>query len=125
MDCQFRGSDRRTKRLGVTTIEAFAAQFSDVELFQNKEDMHTMRRFTRRREPTVVGNGTDLVRFRFDLEGRERIRGELGMRPDDLLVGAVGRRVAEKGMFEFAAAARNLGGRAVFIWVGPRGSRQT
>ena len=36
----------------------------------------------------------------------------------NLLVGGVGRMVAEKGMAEYAFAARELGHRARFIWIG-------
>jgi glycosyltransferase involved in cell wall biosynthesis len=35
------------------------------------------------------------------------------------LVGGVGRRVAEKGIAEYAAAARTLAGKARFVWIGP------
>ncbi len=60
-----------------------------------------------------------MERFAFETEGRARVRAELGVGDDDLLVGGVGRRVAEKGITEFAQAARRLGGRAEFVWVGP------
>lgn len=117
--------DRRSKRLAVKTIEGFAAQFSDVELFLNGEDLTTMARFVRRRQPMVIGNGTDLDRFRFDELGRAHVRAELGLDPDDVLVGAVGRRVVEKGMYEFAETARRLGAQAHFVWVGPRDPDKT
>ncbi|MGZ4610674.1 MAG: glycosyltransferase, partial [Actinomycetes bacterium] len=39
--------------------------------------------------------------------------------PGELLVGAVGRLVAEKGIAEYAAAATWLAGKARFVWVGP------
>jgi glycosyltransferase involved in cell wall biosynthesis len=38
---------------------------------------------------------------------------------DQILVGAVGRRVAEKGVLEFAAVGQRLRELATFIWVGP------
>jgi glycosyltransferase involved in cell wall biosynthesis len=69
---------------------------------------------------TVVGNGIDLNVFQFDPVGRERARDELGAEPHDVLVGAVGRRVAEKGIFEFAEAARQLEEEAKFVLVGPQ-----
>jgi glycosyltransferase involved in cell wall biosynthesis len=47
------------------------------------------------------------------------LRAELGIADDELLVGGVGRRVAEKGIAEYAAAARALAGKATFVWVGP------
>ena len=51
---------------------------------------------------------------------RERGSGhELGVADDELLVGGVGRLVAEKGIREYAATARALAGKARFVWVGP------
>jgi glycosyltransferase involved in cell wall biosynthesis len=100
--------------------EGVAARFSDAELFQNAEDMHTMRRALRCGAARVVGNGVDLNRFVPGPERRRRTRQELGVRPDELLVGGVGRMVAEKGMAEYAFAARELGHRAQFVWIGPQ-----
>ena len=100
--------------------EGVAARFSDAELFQNAEDMHTMRRALRRGAARVVGNGVDLNRFVPDPERRRRTRQEVGISPEELLVGGVGRMVAEKGMAEYAFAARELGHRARFVWIGPQ-----
>jgi glycosyltransferase involved in cell wall biosynthesis len=107
------------KRALVYGAEAVAARFSDAELFQNGEDMRTLRKALRRGQSRVVGNGVDLDRFAFDVEGRNRVRAELGVAPSEVLVGGVGRRVAEKGIREFAAAAKALAGRAAFVWIGP------
>ena len=48
-----------------------------------------------------------------------RVRAELGVADDELLVGTIGRRVREKGLAEFAEAADALAGKATFVWVGP------
>jgi glycosyltransferase involved in cell wall biosynthesis len=109
----------------VLGAEGVAARFSDAELFQNAEDMHTMRRALRRGGARVVGNGVDLKRFVPDPERRRRTRQELGLGPADLLVGGVGRMVAEKGLAEYAFAARELGHRARFIWIGPHDPDKT
>jgi len=111
--------DPWTKRFAVYGIEGLAAQFSHAELFQNPEDRQVVARIVPRRVSKVVGNGTDLEAFQFDECERARVRLELGVHPDEVLVGAVGRRVAEKGILEFAAASRRLHGLASFIWVGP------
>ena len=103
----------------VLGAEGIAARFSDAELFQNAEDMHTMRWALRRGRARVVGNGIDLARFVPDSERRRLTRSELGIGPDELLVGGVGRMVAEKGLAEYSFAARQLGRRARFVWVGP------
>lgn len=114
-----RPDDPLPKRFLVYGAEAFAIQFSDYELFQNAEDAHTLRRFLKRGRWKVVGNGVDLQRFQPDPDGRDRVRAELGVADDELLVGSIGRRVREKGLAEFAEAAHALRDQASFIWVGP------
>ena len=114
-----REGDRPLKRAVVVGIEAAASAFAHYELYQNGPDRHALRRFVGPRRARVVGNGVDLDRFRFDPAGRAAVRAELGVAPDELLVGGVGRRVAEKGLQELAAAARALEGKARFVWVGP------
>lgn len=114
-----RPEDRLLKRVLVYGAEALAIRFSDFELFQNAEDAQTLRRFLKSGRWNVVGNGVDLERFRPDPEGRRRVRAELGIPEDELLVGTVGRRVREKGLAELAEAAHALRGKAQFVWVGP------
>ena len=114
-----REGDGRVKRAVVVAVEALASCFAHFELYQNGDDRRTMRRFVGDRRARVVGNGVDLERFRFDPAGREQVRAELGVGAGDLLVGGVGRRVAEKGVVELASVARELAGRARFVWVGP------
>ena len=111
--------DRLRKRAFVYGAEAFAARFSDYELFQNAADRDTMRRALKPGRHEVVGNGVDLERFAPDADGRRRVRAELGVADDELLVGSVGRRVPEKGLAEFASVASKLADRATFVWVGP------
>ena len=114
-----RPDDSFARRLLVLTAEGIAAQASHAELYQNGEDLATMRRVVRRSRSRLVGNGVDLSRFGADAAARSAVRAELGIADDELLVGGVGRRVAEKGIREFAAAARELSGQARFVWVGP------
>ena len=111
--------DPIAKRAFVYGLEGFAARFSDYELFQNADDERTMARFLKSGRHQVVGNGIDLQHFTPDVEGRRRLRAQWGVPDDAVLVGAVGRRVAEKGLREFAAAATALGDRATFVWIGP------
>ena len=114
-----RPEDSLAKKAAVYGAEAMAAQFSHAELYQNEEDRHALRWFVPRARSRLVGNGVDLDRFRFDAAGRARVRNELGIAADVLLVGGVGRRVKEKGLEELGMAARALSGRAHFVWVGP------
>jgi glycosyltransferase involved in cell wall biosynthesis len=111
--------DRRRKRLAVYGAEAVAAVFSDAELYQNATDRATLAKWVRQGKCAVVGNGTDLARFGPDPAARARVRDELGLADDDLLVGGVGRMVAEKGIAEFVSVAASLRDLATFVWVGP------
>jgi glycosyltransferase involved in cell wall biosynthesis len=120
-----RPQDRLRKRAFVYGAEALAIRFSDYELFQNAADRDTLRRFLKPGRHEVVGNGVDLERFRPDPEGRRRVRAELGVAADELLVGTIGRRVREKGLAEFAEVAHQLGQRATFVWVGPEDATDT
>lgn len=115
----FRPDSPTYVRALVIGAEAVAARFSDAELFQNNEDRQTLRPVLRSGRSRVVGNGVDLERFVPDQNRRRRVRDELGIGPDELLVGGVGRRVAEKGLPEYAMAAHRLAHRAQFLWVGP------
>lgn len=114
--------DPLAKRAFVLGAEALAGRFSHAELYQNTEDRRTLAWAVPARRSRVVGNGVDLDRFTAGPEGaaaRARIRAELGVADGELLVAGVGRRVAEKGVGEYAAAARALAGKARFVWIGP------
>jgi len=111
--------DRLLRRTAVVGIEGVASRFSHAELFQNADDRRRLRWAIPDRKATVVGNGVDLERFRFDPVERARVRADLGVSDDEVLVGGVGRRVAEKGIVELSTAARALPGTARFVWVGP------
>jgi glycosyltransferase involved in cell wall biosynthesis/ribosomal protein S18 acetylase RimI-like enzyme len=116
--------DRLLKRIVVYVLEAFAARFSDAELVQSSEDaaLMTKWRMSPKHRTFVLGNGIDLRHFdasRFTPEEREAVRSELDVRPDQVLVGVVGRLVAEKGYPEFVDAASRLDDRFVFIAIGP------
>jgi glycosyltransferase involved in cell wall biosynthesis len=114
-----RPGDPLRKRVAVLAVEAAAAAFSHAELYQNADDHRALRRWVRGARSEVVGNGTDLERFRPDPVARREMRTELGVADDELLVAGVGRRVAEKGLPEFGAMAQALAGKARFVWVGP------
>lgn len=100
------------KRAVVYTLERLAAAASHAELVQNLEDIPTLRSLRiPARKLTVLGNGVDLQRFRVDrLSSAARVarRAEWGLGPDDVVCGAVGRLVWEKGYRELFAAARLL-----------------
>jgi lipopolysaccharide/colanic/teichoic acid biosynthesis glycosyltransferase/glycosyltransferase involved in cell wall biosynthesis len=116
--------DHRRKRAVVYALEAIAARFSHAELVQNPEDLDLLRR-TRvvpARKLTYLGNGVDLDRFdraRIAIGTRDAVRAELGVAADDVVIGIVGRLVAEKGHPELFDAFATLGPGHVLVVVGP------
>jgi glycosyltransferase involved in cell wall biosynthesis len=91
--------------------EWFAARFSHVELYQGREDLLRARRarIVVEGKGVFLGNGIDLSRFDPCTVAAERVaalRVELGLRPDELVIGTVGRLVGEKGYRELFRAAR-------------------
>lgn len=103
--------DPRARRAIVYGLERIAAAFSDAELVQNDEDLPVLRRL---RVPEhrlhLLGNGIDLVRFapeRWSGAG-ERVREQWGVHKDRVVIGFVGRLVAEKGLPELLEAFRRL-----------------
>src|SRR5581483_1744966 len=102
--------DRPARRLPVYALERLAAICSDVELIQNPEDLETLAGLgVPRSKLRLLGNGVDLDRFgpRPDVV-RKAVRAELGIDDDQVVVGAVGRLVWEKGYAELFAAAAGL-----------------
>lgn len=103
--------DPLSRRLPVLSLEWIAARFSDLELFQSEEDLEWARRMrlVSHRRSALLGNGTDLSTFDPSAIPPARIaelRQQLGIDPEALVVGTVGRLVAEKGYPEFFEAAR-------------------
>lgn len=112
------------KRAVVYGLERVASTCSDAELVQNPEDLPTLRRVLHEPASKVIllGNGIDLERFHPDADERARIRAELGIGPDAVVVLAVGRLVLEKGyaeLFEAWHRVRRLHPEAVLVVAGP------
>lgn len=117
--------DPLPKRAAVYAIERIAAACSHAELVQSPEDVATLRSL---RVPEdrlhLLGNGIDLSRFDPHVRdaSRKRIRRELGIDDDVVLLGAIGRLVVEKGYRELFAAVvelRTLCPQARLLVVGP------
>lgn len=99
------------RRMPVRDAERFAARFSDLELFQSEEDLWWARRerIVRPLQGAYLGNGTDLSKFdpqAVDPEHIKALRRELGIPQSAIVVGTMGRLVAEKGYPQFFEAAR-------------------
>ena len=120
--------DRLRRRIPVLAAEWLAARCSDRELYQSAEDLAWARRLglVRPGRWTYLGNGIDLSRFEPGLADEERVaktRRDLGFADDELIVGTVGRIVAEKGyreLFEAAARVRRAFPKARFLVIGDR-----
>jgi glycosyltransferase involved in cell wall biosynthesis len=119
--------DPLAKRAVVYSLERVAAACSDAELLQNPEDVPTLVALgVDRRKIEVLGNGVDLGRFdpqRVDAATVAARRAEIDAEPDDVVVGAVGRLVWEKGyreLFSAAELARAQEPRLKFVVIGPR-----
>ena len=121
-------SDRRRRRWPVYAAERFAAAFGHVELVQNPEDVDTLVQTLRvpERKVRLLGNGVDMTRFdpaSLPADTRMRLRDEWGVGADEVVVGTVGRLVAEKGIAEILEAASILADRGVgvrVVVIGPR-----
>lgn len=118
--------DRLARRVAVLSLERIAAAASHLELFQNPDDLETMAGLkVPRRRLRFLGNGVDLERFDPDRVGRDRrnaVRAGWGVGPDDVVFGAVGRLVAEKGyaeLFEAMGSVRAVHPNARLVVVGP------
>ena len=74
----------------------------------------------RRADTLVIGNGVDVRRFAPDEAERARVRAELGLPPDAIVVLMVARLVREKGVLELADAALRMkdDGRMHFLLAG-------
>ena len=115
--------DPLPKRVAVYVAEAFASRWSDAELVQNVEDVAVMRRWrlAPRRRIRHLGNGVDLERFRLGALGpdeRRRLRAEWGADDETVVVGTVGRLVAEKGYRELFDVAGRLPSNVRMVVVG-------
>jgi glycosyltransferase involved in cell wall biosynthesis len=105
--------DRLRKRAAVLGAEWLAGRCSDLELYQSEEDLRwaARLRLARGGRSHLLGNGTDVGHFdpaQVPPERAAALRRELGIPADAVVVGAVGRLVAEKGYRELFAAARTV-----------------
>jgi glycosyltransferase involved in cell wall biosynthesis len=124
-------TDRWRKRAAVYAIERVAAAFGHLDLVQSRDDLATLRslRIPARRL-VLLGNGVDLERFSPErVEASEHgttrttLRAGLGVGPDTIVVGMVGRLVREKGFAEAFAAAHLVGAAGLdarFVVIGGR-----
>jgi len=122
----FPGFMRPEQRWLYVLLERITLAFSHYNFSQNPEDIPVAieERIVRPERLEQIGNGIAIARFDpaliSDLE-RRRTRAELGLEEDALVVGMVGRLVAEKGYldaFEAARLVKSRVPRARFVFVG-------
>ena len=107
-------------------IERLATRFCDLLLSQNHEDIEFAVRehICPPDKIRFLGNGIDITRFRPDAVSAAAAaakRHELGVAPDEKLVGMIGRMVRLKGYLDYLQAARLLcerGERIKFLAIG-------
>jgi glycosyltransferase involved in cell wall biosynthesis len=87
-------------------MEWFAARLTNVFLTVSEAEAADARRLHICRDAVAIGNGRDPAVFRPDPVARERIRAELGVPLDRVVITAVSRLVWHKGYPELAAAMR-------------------
>ncbi|NKB68619.1 MAG: glycosyltransferase [Candidatus Latescibacteria bacterium] len=111
--------------LAAKGAERWCAEWTDELIFQSREDYDYARAHDYKKGANLhwVGSGIDERRFDRDLypQARQQTRQSLGLEPEDLVVGMVGRLVQEKGWGEFFAMAGRLAQqfeRARFLIVG-------
>jgi glycosyltransferase involved in cell wall biosynthesis len=96
------------ERTAHVTLERAAALATDVLLTQSEEDRQTClaEGIRPRKLLQTLGNGVDVEAIAALAPEREAVRQELGIAPEDVVVGFVGRRVFEKGWPDLVTALR-------------------
>lgn len=96
-------------------MEWIAARVTTVFLTVSDEEASDARRLWICRNAIAVRNGRDPALFHPDEAARARIRNELGVPPDRVVVIAVSRLVRHKGYPELAAAMRDVPGAELWV----------
>jgi glycosyltransferase involved in cell wall biosynthesis len=89
-------------------MEWVAGQWTDVHMTVSQEEAADARRLWINRRSTAIGNGRDPARFHPDPAGRARIRAELGVPDDRVVITVISRLVRHKGYPELLAAMADV-----------------
>lgn len=109
-----------------TFLEWLGGRCTDLLFTQSEEDARTAveRGFLPANRVLAIGNGIDIRRFDPEaVRPREEVRAELGIPAGAVVIGMIGRMVAEKGFGEFFDAAAAIAKRhpgAYFVVIGER-----
>lgn len=108
-------------------LQTLACHFADLTIFQNHDDANlfiTTGVVSSKKTRIILGSGVSTDFFspeRFSQTERLRLRQELGVQPDEILVTMVSRVIRSKGVLDFAAAAKAIGkdhSKARFLLIG-------
>ncbi len=102
------GSSSVPRRALSFMMEWTAARVTDVFMTVSQAEARDARRLGISRRAVAVGNGRNPAAFRPDPLARARIRADLGVPPDRVVVIAISRLVWHKGYPELAVAMRSL-----------------
>ncbi len=109
-------------------LQALAARASQATVFQNRDDAEHFiaeRIVPADKARIILGSGVSTQRFtpeRIAARDRERVRCDLGLRPQDVVVTMISRIIRSKGVLEFAQAARSIRAERSnvrFVLIGP------
>ncbi len=89
-------------------MELLGGQLTDIHMAVSQEEAAESRRYLINRRSTGIGNGRNPAEFRPDAEARARIRAELGVAPDAVVVTMMARLVRHKGLPELLDAMRDV-----------------
>ncbi|MGE0221732.1 MAG: glycosyltransferase family 4 protein [Acetobacteraceae bacterium] len=96
------------RRTASFLMEGLAARVTDIFLTVSTAEARDARRLWISRRAEAIGNGRDPALFRPDPAARARVRAELGVPDERVVVTAVSRLVRHKGYPELAAAMRDV-----------------
>ncbi len=108
-----------SRRKLALTLEWLAGRITHTYLTVSTEEAAQARRLGIHRGAVGIGNGRDPARFRPDASKRARVRAELGVSADAVVIVAVARLVAHKGFRELLAAMDLVPGAELWV-VGTR-----
>ncbi len=107
------------RRAASLLLEFLAGQITDVYLTVSEREAAEARRLWISRHAVATGNGRDPARFHPDPATRARIRAELGVPPDQVVVIIIARLVALKGFPDLAVAMAHVANAELWV-VGER-----
>ncbi len=102
------------RRAASLMMEFLAGRLTDVFLTVSTEEAADARRLLIHKNPVAVGNGRDPSIFRPDAAARARVRAELGVPDDRVVITCVSRLVRHKGYPELLEAMRAV---PAALWV--------